>query len=192
MAAGAAPAQPMQPMQPVQPPVQPAQLVQPPVQPAQPIPHMQTVQPIQPAQLVQPAQPFSMPLAGMDADSKDTVYFPEVGGDETVLMGQDMPVQRLIPYLLRKRNGEKIPINKPVFRIGRDAEYNDYAIIENRYIGHSHCHILTRNGEYFLVDDNSKNRTKLNGEAIAAGAEMKLAHGYVIRMADEDFEFHIY
>ena len=186
------PAQPMQPMQPVQPPVQPAQLVQPPVQPAQPIPHMQTVQPIQPAQLVQPAQPFSMPLAGMDADSKDTVYFPEVGGDETVLMGQDMPVQRLIPYLLRKRNGEKIPINKPVFRIGRDAEYNDYAIIENRYIGHSHCHILTRNGEYFLVDDNSKNRTKLNGEAIAAGAEMKLAHGYVIRMADEDFEFHIY
>ena len=192
-----APVQPAQLIQPTKPPVQPAQPIQP-VQPVQPmtpvqlIQPMQPVQPIQPIQAVQAAPPFPVLTAGMGADSKDTVYFSEPGGDETVLMGQDMSAPRLIPYLLRKRNGEKISINKPVFRIGRDSEYNDYAIIENRYIGHSHCHILVRNGEYFLVDDNSKNRTKLNGEVLVAGAEMKLAHGYVIRMADEDFEFHIY
>lgn len=182
--------QPLQPVQPVRP-IQPIQPVQP-IQPAQSIQPIQPVQPIQPIQPVQTAWPFPAQTAGVDADPKDTVYFSEDGGDETVLMGQDISAQRLIPYLLRKRNGEKIPINKPVFRIGRDTEYNDYAIIENRYIGHSHCHILVRNGEYFLVDDNSKNRTKLNGEVLAAGTEMKLVHGYVIRMADEDFEFHIY
>lgn len=170
-------------------PIQTAQLIQsakPPVQPAQ------QIQPIQPVQSVQTVQLFSMSTIGVGADQKDTVYFSDAGEDETVLMGQGISVQRIIPYLLRKRNGEKVFINKPVFRIGRDSDYNDYAIIENRYIGHSHCHILVRNGEYFLVDDNSKNQTKLNGEVLVAGVEMKLAHGYIIRMADEDFEFHIY
>ena len=192
------PVQPVQRIQPVQPiqPIQPVQPVQP-IQPMQPIQPIQPVQPIHPVQPVQTEQPSPVQTADTSAEPKDkvdfsTVYFSENNGDETVMMGQSIPIQRPVPYLLRKRNGEKIPINKPIFRIGRDAKNNDYAIIENWYIGHSHCHILTRNGEYFLVDDNSKNQTKINGEVLASGVEMKLAHGYVIRMADEDFEFHIY
>lgn len=202
---------PVQPVQPIQPqPIQPVQ----PICPAQPIQPVQPIQPIQPVQPVQTVRPFPVqgapiqpvqpaqtvrpsPVADTCAEPKDkvdfsTVYFSENNGDETVMMGQGILSQRPVPYLLRKRNGEKIPINKPIFRIGRDATYNDYAIIENLYIGHNHCHILTRNGEYFLVDDNSKNQTKVNGEALVTGVEMKLAHGYMIRMADEDFEFHIY
>lgn len=189
-------AQLVQPMQPAQP-IRSTQVARPvpPVQPAQPVQPIQSIQPMQTTATIQPpqsGQPFSVQVATEGSDSKDTVFYSENVGDETVLLGQDMPAQRLIPFLLRKRNGEKIPINKTVFRIGRDPEYNDYTIIENRYIGHSHCHILVRDGEYFLVDDNSKNRTKLNGEVLVAGMEMKLAHGYVIRLADEDFEFNVY
>lgn len=122
----------------------------------------------------------------------ETLYFSEKDGDETVLLGSETQAQKLNPYLVRKRNNERIPINKAIFRLGRDVEYNDYAVTDNRYIGHGHCHIVIRDGEYFVVDDNSKNHTKVNGSVITPGVEIKIAHGYTICLADEDFEFRLY
>lgn len=123
---------------------------------------------------------------------EETLFFSEKDGDETVLLGCETLAQKLIPHLVRKRNNERIPVNKEVFRLGRDVEYNDYAVTDNRYIGHGHCHIVIRGGEYFVVDDNSKNQTKVNGEVITPGVEVKIAHGYTICLADEDFEFRLY
>lgn len=125
-------------------------------------------------------------------DEQSTVYFSREDQDETVLLGQEIPVRHLTPYLIRKKNQEKILITKQVFRIGRDEEYNDYVIAENRYVGHSHCHILSREGEFFLIDDNSKNRSRINGQVITAGMEAKLVHGCLIKIADEEFEFRLY
>lgn len=135
--------------------------------------------------------PVSVPRAAAAA-VEETLYFSENVGDETVLLGQEAPVQRLIPHLVRMRNNERIPIDKAVFRLGRDSDYNDYAIMDNRYIGHGHCHILSQDGEFFIVDDNSKNHTQVNGEVIAPGIQVKLAHGYTISIADEKFEFKLY
>ena len=181
-----------------------------PIQPIRPIPKIQSVSPVQKPEQVRrqemnlevPCAPSesaarqytpSFPEKGiLTSEDMSTVYFCEENQDETVLLGQEVPARRLIPFLLRKRTQEKISVAKPVFRIGRDADYNDYVIPENRYIGHSHCHILSRDGEYFLMDDNSKNRTRVNGEVIPAGVEIKIAHGYVIKIADEEFEFRLY
>ena len=96
------------------------------------------------------------------------------------------------PCLLRKRGGEKIPITKPVFYLGRDVEGNDHAITDNIYVGHRHCHIVSRGGEFFVVDDNSKNRTFIDGTSIPAGQEVRLTHGCTLRLANEDFEFRLY
>ncbi|MCI8351977.1 MAG: FHA domain-containing protein [Oscillospiraceae bacterium] len=135
--------------------------------------------------------PMSVPRSAAAA-VEETLYFSENVGDETVLLGREAPVQRLIPHLVRMRNNERIPIDKAVFRLGRDNDYNDYAIMDNRYIGHGHCHILSQDGEFFIVDDNSKNHTQVNGEVIAPGIQVKLAHGYTISIADEKFEFKLY
>lgn len=197
------------PAQPVQTPVaQPAQAL--PSQQAQPL-HVQPfpahqAQPVQSAQIqisypvqrpgVPPAYPS--PAAKETAVSftvgthLDTVYFSKDEDDATVLMGQEPAARKLAPYLVRIRNQERIPINKPVFRLGRDRNYNDYPIVNNQYIGHSHCHIICRDGEYFVVDDNSKNSTKVNGTQIMPGTEVKIAHGYTICLADEEFEFKLY
>ncbi len=152
--------------------------------------------PIQPGGYPGAAQPGGYPgpvqSAPVSTEKEETLYFPKDTGDETLFMGQEGQQSRLIPQLIRKRNGEKILIQKPVFRVGRDSDFNDYAIIENRFVGHGHCHILCRGGEYFVVDDNSKNGTLVNGTPIVPGEEVKIKHGDVICLADEEFEFKLF
>ncbi len=152
--------------------------------------------PVQPGGYPGAAQPGGYPgpvqSAPVSTEKEETLYFPKDTGDETLFMGQEGQQSRLIPQLIRKRNGEKILIQKPVFRVGRDSDFNDYAIIENRFVGHGHCHILCRGGEYFVVDDNSKNGTLVNGTPVVPGEEVKIKHGDVICLADEEFEFKLF
>lgn len=176
-------AQSVQPMPPIQQAIPPI----PPAQPIQPAPQAPVYQP----QYQQyPQYPMYQPAPSERSD--ETSYFPENEEDGTVIMGQEKQTQRLLPHLIRKRNNERIPLNKALFRLGRDADYNDYAIVGNRYIGHSHCHIICRDGEYFVADDNSKNHTKVNQEQVMPGQEKKIAHGDIISLADEDFEFKLF
>ena len=150
-----------------------------------------------------PAQAFTPPpmggqqrqVPGSYGNFGSTVFFSENGqsNSATVLLGPGQPAQQqVIPYLVRKRNSQKILITKPIFRLGRDAEFNDYAITDNIYVGHSHCHIVSRDGEYFVVDNNSKNRTSINGQSITSGQEVKLTHGCSLSLANEEFEFRMY
>lgn len=109
----------------------------------------------------------------------------------TVILGQEQPTQQFSPHLIRKSNQEKIPIHKPVFRLGRDAGFNDY-VVTNPAVGHSHCFIVTRDNEYFIVDSNSKNHTRVDGVIVPSGQEIKLTHGCAILLADEEFEFRLF
>lgn len=136
-----------------------------------------------------PLQQNPMPQAFF-AVSED--FSSDLGGDETVILGAGGAHQAVMPYLVRKKNNERIPLDKDFFRLGRDVDFNDYAIIDNRYVGHSHCHLIQQDGEFFVVDDNSKNHTSVNGKVIAPGQLIKLSHSYVISVADEEFEFKLY
>ncbi len=131
----------------------------------------------------------SVPVSG--ANFGDTNYYSsgDLDSDATVSFEETTSGGALSPFLIYKKNGERIPINKDVFYIGRDAGFNDYVINDNRYIGHCHCHLITRNGEYYIADDHSKNHTSVDGERIPAGVEIKLRHGQKISLADEEFEF---
>ncbi len=100
--------------------------------------------------------------------------------------------QNMQPYLLRLKNNERIPLDREVLRIGRDRENVDYSIPENKFVGHNHCHILSRNGEFFVVDDNSKNHTYVNGTMIQSNAEIKLSHGVIVSVANEEFELRLF
>lgn len=136
------------------------------------------------------AMPVNM---GNNMDFGDTVIEDAYGEtSETVILGQESMEQPVIPHLLRKKNNERIPINKAIFRLGRDVSFNDYVITDNKFIGHGHCHIIARDGEYFIVDDNSKNHTYVNGIAIPPSSEIKLSHGQSVRLSNEEFEFKLF
>lgn len=112
-------------------------------------------------------------------------------GETTVLGAAAMP-SKTEPHLIRSKNNEKIPLNKPVFRIGKERSYVDYFISDNTAISRGHANIVDHNGEYFVVDTNSTNHTYVNGAMIQPGVETKLAHGDKVRLANEDFEFRLY
>lgn len=112
-------------------------------------------------------------------------------GETTVLSVSSAAID-VKPCLIRVKNKETILINKPVFRIGKEKSYVDYFIGDNAAISRSHANIVSRNGEYYVVDTNSTNHTYLNGKMISSNTENRLESGSLVRLADEEFEFKLY
>lgn len=113
-------------------------------------------------------------------------------GETTVLNASNNPTQMIAPHLIRKKNNEKISLNKPVFRIGKEKSYVDYFIGDNTAISRSHANIISRDGKYFVVDTNSTNHTFVNGTILQSNEETAIVHGDTIRFANEDFDFKLY
>lgn len=111
---------------------------------------------------------------------------------ETTVLGAGAQNVQLRPHLIRSKNNERIDISKPVFRIGKERSYVDYFIGDNTAVSRSHANIISRDGEYFIVDTNSTNHTYVNGGMILSNSETKLSHGTKIRLANEEFEFRLY
>ncbi|MCR4614919.1 MAG: DUF6382 domain-containing protein [Clostridiales bacterium] len=125
------------------------------------------------------ARPISNPF-------NETTVLSNSQGETTVLGGADAMTE---PYLIRIRTGEKISINKPVFRIGKERSYVDYFILDNTAISRSHANIISSANEYFIEDTNSTNHTFVNGKMINANEKFKLSNGDSIKLANEDFCF---
>lgn len=156
-----------------------------PISPA-PVPTPAPQAPISPAPAPQaPYQPMPQMNFG-----ETTVLGRANIGETTVLTAAQNPAQPT-PQLIRKKNNEKILLNKPVFRIGKERSYVDYFIGDNTAISRSHANIVNRDGSYFVMDTNSTNHTFVNGNMIQSGEEVKLTHGDQIRLANEEFEFRM-
>lgn len=139
-----------------------------------------------PQPVAQPVQQHMKP-----ANFGETTVLASTAGQTTVL-NLAMSAEKTDAYLVRQKNGEKIRLDKPVFRIGKEKSYVDYFINDNTAISRSHANIINRDGEYFIVDTNSTNHTYVNGTMINSNEETRLTHGAKIRLANEDFEFRLY
>lgn len=135
----------------------------------------------------------------ISSNTSPSVNFGETVDLSAMKIGQTMPLKEemlqernVSPHLIRMKNNEKIIINKPMFKIGKEKSYVDYFIGDNTAISRSHANILQRNGNYFVVDTNSTNHTYLNGAMIQSNVETKLSHGMKVRLANEEFEFRMY
>lgn len=162
------------------------------VQSSQPQPTVTQVPPMQaqPQPTIMQTPPMQPQMPVM---SETTVLVSPMIGETTVLVNGQLPGQnQMIPFLIRRKGNEKISLNKPVFRIGKERSYADYFIGDNTAISRSHANIVSRDGEYYLIDTNSTNHTFLNGQMIQSNVETKLAHRDTIRLANEDFEFKLY
>lgn len=150
-----------------------------------------TQKPVAPVQ--QPAYvPRQVPQGQAMNFGETTVLGGSSIGETTVLTAAQNPNKVIAPHLIRKKNNEKISLNKPVFRVGKERSYVDYFIGDNTAISRSHANFITRENEYFVVDTNSTNHTFVNGTMIQSNVETAIAHGDTIRLANEDFEFKLY
>jgi len=93
-------------------------------------------------------------------------------------------------YMLRLKDHSKIYIDSQNFSVGANPE-NDYFIGDNLGISRFHAIIKTTNGEYTLVDENSKNYTYVNDSRIQPYIPVMLKNGDLISFADDKYEFVI-
>lgn len=141
-------------------------------------------------QYTQPqVQPQVQPVPVQNSFNETTVLSPSMMGGETTVLSTNPCAPN--PTLTRVKTGEKISINKPVFRIGKEKSYVDYFIADNTAISRSHANIHTENGEYFIEDTNSTNHTYINGKLISSNVKTKLTNGDKVRLANEDFTFSV-
>lgn len=113
-------------------------------------------------------------------------------GETTVLSPSDASTTvKIRPHLIRKRNGEHITIDSDVFKIGKEPAYVNYCIIDNPVISRSHADIICNGNDYYIVDNNSKNHTYVDGIQIMSQTQIHLKNGSRITLANEEFEFCI-
>lgn len=112
----------------------------------------------------------------------------DYGAEETTLLEE--PV--VYPTLTRLKTGETVDIDKPSFRIGKERNYVDYCVTENPAVSRSHADIISSEGLYFINDLGSTNRTFINGVPIPANTQTQISDGDIIKLADEEFEFHAF
>jgi len=122
-------------------------------------------------------------VLGVSNSGETTVLTPEMNPNNQGNVRQ--------AYLVREKNGERVPITKEKFIIGKEKSFVDYFIADNTAISRSHAYIVNRNNEYYIVDTNSKNHTYVDGKLITPNTEINITNDCKIKLADEDFIFNI-
>ena len=91
--------------------------------------------------------------------------------------------------LTRRSTGAVYSINKPVFIIGKENIKVDLCVTDNRTVSRVHAHIVCKDGIFYIIDQNSTNRTFVNGINVPPHVEYKLHDGDEIRLSNEFFDF---
>ncbi len=125
----------------------------------------------------------------LNGDSEGTVLLDESG--ETTLLKDENYRSHVYPKLIRQKTGSVVTVNKPVFRIGKEEGVVDYLIPDNTTISRTHADIISRDGRYYLYDNNSTNRSYVNNIIVEPLKNIEIYDGTVIRLSDEEFEFRV-
>lgn len=91
----------------------------------------------------------------------------------------------------RISSGEIIELYKDEFKVGRDKNSCDF-IIDNKSVGRLHAVLTRKNGQYYILDNSSRNGTFLNDRKIISMTEYSIKNGDEIRLANETFIFKLY
>ncbi len=128
--------------------------------------------------------PQSAPTVPSNEGAGETSVLNDGAGETTVLGNQSAGYS-----MIRKRNNEKITINKPEFLIGKERRRVDYCISDNNSVSRAHAKIKVRAGRCYIADLGSTNCTYVNGVKLSPNQEVILSKGDKIKISDEEFEF---
>ena len=117
---------------------------------------------------------------GIDSEVPDTSLLTDVVEPNNELSG--------MPYLIRISSGERVVINKDRFTIGRDLDV-DYRIPENVSISKCHAMISLKNGDWYITDNGSSNKTFVNGRQLRSHETVLLVDNTEIMLATEKMIF---
>lgn len=127
------------------------------------------------------------PVHTENAGNGETSVLNEGAGETTVLgAGASSGA-----YLIRRKNRERIMITGPVFTIGKERRRVNYCVDDNSSVSRCHARISRKGSQYVAADMNSTNYTFINGVKVNPGEEKALSDNDILRLSDEEFEFHL-
>lgn len=132
------------------------------------------------------AQPAEWGNATRPANFGQTSVLSQEIGQTTVLSGGP---QASGAELIRKKNGQSIPLDKSLIRIGTERSFVDYWVSDNTAVSRSHADVISHEGVYYIRDNHSTNHTYVNGAQIPSEQEQMLKDGDQILLGNEPFEF---
>ena len=92
---------------------------------------------------------------------------------------------------VRLKTGERFPVWRTPYIIGRDAARADLVIGDNPTVGRVHATVTRRDGGFFLTDNGSLNKSYLEGMPLEQGREYPLPDGAQVRLSDEKLVFRL-
>ncbi len=90
--------------------------------------------------------------------------------------------------LVHTASGRTIVINKTNFWIGKDGVD---LLIDKDVISRKHAEIIVRGNHYFIVDNNSTNKTYVDGRVIPGKATVEIYNGTKVKFVDEEYTFYV-
>ncbi len=111
---------------------------------------------------------------------------PEWGMQHTRVLSVNKSEQH--PTLISERSGEVVYLTKFPFYVGSLSEYMDYVISKDT-VSRFHAKFIKQGDGIFLIDLNSTNGTKVNGQGISVQEQVLLSDGDRVVFADEEFTF---
>lgn len=125
-------------------------------------------------------------------DFGKTEFIREEDDDETFIIGADQSTAESEYILYRCSTQESFRICEEIMRIGRSPSVTEICISGNKGIGRIHAILYLHGGQVFIEDNNSKNKTYVDGVQLEPGqAPRRLEDGSKIRLGDEELEIHM-
>lgn len=115
----------------------------------------------------------------------------EEGPDDipTTLLNQPKVIVK-VGVLKRLSNNEKREVKGKQYLIGRSLKC-DFSVPDNTAVGRNHAYVITSDEHFYLRDNNSVNRTYINGKVIPPDENIEIFNDTKICLANEAFIFTI-
>lgn len=103
------------------------------------------------------------------------------------------PVHDRTPRLTDMATKQVHIVNRNIFTIGRDPKENNDLIVSKKEVSRKHAALINRDGHWYVVDNNSRNHTFVNGRIIPSGNNYPtpIVSGDSLRFGTEEYLFEI-
>lgn len=110
-------------------------------------------------------------------------------GKAALLGGLESTSPSVQAFLVREQTGERIPLAAFPFLIGTEISSVSYCVTGNAAVSRRHAQLTYTDGQFYITDLNSTNRTYVNNTALLPLAPQVIVSGTQIHLANEAFTF---
>lgn len=96
------------------------------------------------------------------------------------------PKAEVYPKLVHSKTNKEAVIRKESFWVGKGSTD---LVIDRDVISRKHAEIVIKGNHYFVIDNDSTNKTFVDGKQIPPRASVEIYDGTKIKFADEEYEF---